>query len=248
MKRKIMLIITIISMVTGGCSSSKEEHYNLDNIGNKEQRMQQQIEVIDSEKQDNKIPNSSDTEVELEYEEKSTDKKNDESDIGPAHVWDYDFYYNVLEKNTDYYIDNLIVDDFDGNGIQEAFAFTVSDEDCFGGMGKQTEILYLYGQQCTSMSRLSSNRYGGIEEVILDNTKIVIIREDNEGMGYTSGITMDFYYTVNNAEPELLFELYESSIDENGIIYSSIHALDEDGGRMYSLKNMYVDGKLVSIE
>lgn len=167
-------------------------------------------------------------------------------------LYDENDYKLLLMKATSETLVELIVDDFDWDGQNEAFAITAdpdsyvryleNPENAEGCM--ESSLWYMSGTRYENIYLDDMDAFIYLEQGVLnDNTKYIKVQD-----WYSNIETTDSYYTVEDGQYKLLFELSSSSVNDDGTIVSYYYIPLESGWDEGKKIYVYENGELKLVE
>lgn len=161
-------------------------------------------------------------------------------------------YKLLLMKATSETLVEMIVDDFDGDGQNEAFAITANPDSYARYLENpenaeacmESSLWYMSGTRYENIYLDDMDAFIYLEQGILnDKTKYIKVQD-----WYSHIETTDSYYTVEDGQYKLLFELSSSLVNEDGTIvsyyYIPLESGWDEGKRIY----VYENGELKLVE
>lgn len=169
-------------------------------------------------------------------------------------IWDVNWYRQLLTETSGEEIVSIVVDDFDGDGKNEAFANTATEENMeiflnlkdseyFDGYVTAT-AWYMRGEECDKLSDTPQYMQYLIDEKILGTTKCVPVY-----VWLSQSSDVATIYVVENGQYKVLISEFGGYVGEDGYYYSSVREWDQTEGNEYFIvtKSEYKDGEFVFV-
>lgn len=155
-------------------------------------------------------------------------------------VWDEVWYRNLFSQCSDEEIITIVVDDFDGDGKEEAFANSAtieeketfeqvySNSDLYESGYLQANFWYMRGEVCQKIEEESVRMYFLLEKGKLGDTKYVCLTKENGAYAPDISVLTSFYI-VENGEYKRITECENGVVTTDGYLSCGRVMWTEDG-------------------